>query len=233
MLKFRRQERLSENVTRSFSNLSTRSGSSSQLAPPSLTSPTKRERHSVSGPGAGKAISHDQISAPTRRVSQANVVQEAPSETDWRTKVVWTRHYQSVENMMHQRYERQMPKTSKLLKDVKNSDIVVLQASLEEIFAKLQRRIDQLGDQMDKADAEYLLSRYFNDFVQALKSYLRDCFSDGGEDMQPIPSGIMGDWKKLTRQVAQWNRAYMEHLVPGKRYTLIRPSQLIYAAGTS
>ncbi|KND03464.1 uncharacterized protein SPPG_00947 [Spizellomyces punctatus DAOM BR117] len=208
-----------EALARSSSHIASRSGSLSHLVgQPVSTSPTKRERINATS-DLRKAQSLWNNSQPSTHPTTARDAQvtftfkDVPHDRRSEAKVVWTRHFQSEQNMIEQRYENQLPKSSKLIKGMQLEGVAFLQSALQGVFDKLTRTVEQLGNQLDKGDADYLVTRYFNDCIQILVAYLQNCSLDVSEEEGLLRDrGTSGDWIKLIDAVVLWNKVYMRHL---------------------
>ncbi|TPX70632.1 hypothetical protein SpCBS45565_g01701 [Spizellomyces sp. 'palustris'] len=208
-----------EALARSSPHITSRSGSLSHLVgQPVSTSPTKRERINATSDlrKAQSLWNNSQPSTHSTTAKDAQVtftVKDVPHDRRSEAKVVWTRHFQSEQSMIEQRYENQLPKSSKLIKGMQLEGVSFLQSALQGVFDKLTRTVEQLGNQMDKGDADYLVTRYFNDCIQILVAYLQNCSLDMSEEEDLLRDrGTSGDWIKLIDAVVLWNKVYMRHL---------------------
>ncbi|KAJ3155978.1 hypothetical protein HDU89_005541 [Geranomyces variabilis] len=198
---------------------STARGSAPPGHPLAYTTPAKRDRPSslrraqpAWTPVTRKAASKDSVgpaAAPHPKHFDFQPVALEPEP-----KIIWTTSYHAETEIMASKLARQLPKTSKLMNELK-LHAAMLRAEIQPIFNLLASSVAHLTmhGPSGPAETETLLVRYFADYRETLASFLHDCFADSVPDQRKeSPEWEVKDSMRLCQVVVAWNKVHMRHM---------------------
>ncbi|KAJ3135264.1 hypothetical protein HDU90_003987 [Geranomyces variabilis] len=198
---------------------STARGSAPPGHPLAYTTPAKRDRPSslrraqpAWAPVTRKAASKDSVGAAAAPRPKHFDFQPVALEPE--PKIIWTTSYHAETDIMASKLARQLPKTSKLMNELK-LHAAMLRAEIQPIFNLLASSVAHLTmhGPSGPAETETLLVRYFADYRETLASFLHDCFADSVPDQRKeSPEWEVKDSMRLCQVVVAWNKVHMRHM---------------------